>query len=153
MEPIVIPSLGHTLGRDLAEDRHLCPVRCLKVYLSRTKPFRERKRLLFISLQKNKSSDISKNTISGGIRSLLYTIYSNANKDAATLVGRCTHTIRAMTASLAFSTQVDLDEILKACSWKNHATFSEFYLKDMTQVREDIHSLGSLVVAQKVVAP
>ena len=68
LEPIVIPSLGHTRGHDLAEDRHLCPVRCLKVYLLRTKPFREGKRLLFISLQKNKSSDISKNTISGWVR-------------------------------------------------------------------------------------
>ena len=117
----------------------LCPVRCLKDYLSRTKPFREVKRLLFISLQKNKSSDITKNTISGLVRSLLHNIYSNANMDAATLVGRSTHAIRSLAASLAFSTQVDLDEILKACSWKN-------LFKDMTQVRKDVHSLDPLVV-------
>ena len=79
LEPIVIPSLSHRLGHDLAEDRHLCPVRCLKVYLSKMKPFREGKRLLFISLQKNKSSDISKNIISDWVKSLLHTIYSNAN--------------------------------------------------------------------------
>ena len=62
LKPITIPSLGHTFSRDLAEDRHLYPVRCLKVYLVRTKPLREGKRLLFISYQKNKTSDISKNT-------------------------------------------------------------------------------------------
>ena len=112
LEPIVIPSLGHTLGHDLAKDRHLCSVRCLKVYLLETKPFREGKSLLFISLQKNKASDISKNTISGWVRSLLHTVHSNANKDAAALVSRTTHAIRAMAASLAFSSQIDLDEIL-----------------------------------------
>ena len=110
LEPIVIPSLGHKLGHNIAKDRHLCLVRCLKVYLLRMKPFREGKRLLFISLQMNKSSDISKNTISGWIRSLLHSIYSNANKDAPVLVGRTTHAIRAMAASLAFSSQVDLEE-------------------------------------------
>ena len=73
--------------------------------------------------------------------------------NAASLVGRSTHAIQAMAASLAFSSQIDLDEILRNCSWKNHATFSEFHLKDMTQVRDDLHSLGPLVAAQKVVAP
>ena len=64
-EPFVIPSLGHSSGHDLAEDRHLCPVRCLKVYLSKTKPFREGKRILCISWQKNKSSDIPKTPLVG----------------------------------------------------------------------------------------
>ena len=139
--------------RDLAEDRHLCPVRCLKVYLARTKPFREGKRLHFISFQKNKTSDISKNTITSWIRALLHFIYSNANRDAAALSGSSTHAIQAMVASLAFSGQVNLDEVLRNCSWKSHTTFSEFYLKDMTQVRDDLLSLGPVVAAQKVVAP
>ena len=53
-EPISIPSLGHTLGGDLAEveDRHLCPVRCLKVYLSRTKPLGKGKASLHLSSEK-----------------------------------------------------------------------------------------------------
>ena len=80
-------------------------------------------------------------------------IYSKTNKDAATVVGRSTHAIRAMAASLAFSNQVDIDEILRNCSWKNHTTFSNFYLKDMTQMRDDLHSLGPLVVAEKVEVP
>ena len=58
-----------------------------------------------------------------------------------------------MVASLAFSGEVDLDEILKNCSWKSHTMFSEFYLKDMTQVRDDLLSLGPLVAVQKVVEP
>ena len=49
---INIPSLGHALGRDWAKDRHHCPVRCLTVYLVRTKISRERKRLFLIFYQK-----------------------------------------------------------------------------------------------------
>ena len=58
-----------------------------------------------------------------------------------------------MPASIAFTGQIGLYKILKNCSWKNHTTFSEFYLKDMTQVHDDLDSLGPLVAAQKVVAP
>ena len=81
VEPITTPSLAHTLDHVLAEDRLFCPVKCLKAYLMRTNPFREGKRLLLISYQKKKSSDISQNTISGWIRSLSYFIFSNAYKD------------------------------------------------------------------------
>ena len=49
--------------------------------------------------------------------------------------------------------QIDIEEILKNCSWKSHTTFSEFYLKDLTQVRDNLHSLGPITAAQKVVAP
>ena len=63
LELITIPSLGHTLGLHLAEDRYLCPVRCFKVYLARRKHFwGEVKRLFFIFYQKKTLSDISRNS-------------------------------------------------------------------------------------------
>ena len=151
LEPITIPSLASYLGSDLSEDRLLCPVRALKIYLSRTQGMRSGKTRLFISFLPGKSSDISKNTISGWIRSLLHLVYTNANKDAASLCGRTTHAIRSMASSLAFSGQVDIEEVLKACSWKSHTTFSEFYLKDMSQVKGNLLTLGPLVAAQRVV--
>ena len=82
----------------------------------------------------------------------MHFIYSNANRDAAALSGRSTHAIPAMVASLAFSGQVDMDEVLKTCSWKSHTTTWEFYLKDMTQVKDDLPSLSPVVAGQKVVA-
>ena len=103
----------------------LCPLRSLKVYLTKTKPFREGKRLLFIYFQKNKTSDVSKTTISGWIRALLHLVYSNANKDTAGLSGSFTHAIRSMVPSLAFMDNV----LLKNCSWKIHTTFRNFIAK------------------------
>ena len=54
-----------------------------------------------------------------------------------------------MAASLAFLGQTDMDEILKDCSWKYRNTCSEFYLKDMTKIRNDIMSLDHVVVFQE----
>ena len=55
-----------------------------------------------------------------------------------------------MAASLAFSSQTDLVKSWEIFPGK---TFFEFYLKDMTQVHDDLHTLGPLVAAQKVVVP
>ena len=60
--------------------------------------FKKEKWLRFISYKKNKSSDISINTI-------LWFIYSNTHKNAAFLVGSSTDTIRSMAPSFAFSGQ------------------------------------------------
>ena len=109
LEPITIPSLGHPLSGGLAEDRHLCPLRCLNIYLSRMKLLREGKKLLFISLQMNKSSDIFKNTMSGLVRSLLHFVYTNATKDTSSLLGKSAHASLAIVASLDFMSQIDKD--------------------------------------------
>jgi len=147
---ITIPSLAHTMGSDLKEDRLLCPVRCLKVYLARTQNFRVGKRLLFISYQKGRTADISKNTLSSWVRQLLKLIYVNANRDASKLAGRSTHEIRALSASFAFSGMVDMEDILKACSWKSNLTFIDFYLRGSLRC-EEICKLGPLVAAQSIV--
>ena len=80
-------------------------------------------------------------------------MYCDANIDPAAIVGRTTDAIRAMAASLIFTSQIDIDEILKNCSWKSYTAFSELCLKDLTQVCDDLHSLGPIVAAQKVVVP
>ena len=142
LDPITIPSLAHSLGSDLSEDRLLCPVRALKIYLARTQQMRSGKSRLFISFLPGKSSDISKNTISGWIRSLLHLVYTNANKDAAALCGRTTHAIQSMASSLAFSGQVDLEDILSSCLWKSHTTFLTSISKTCLRLKGNCLLLG-----------
>lgn len=153
LKKVKIPSLASSLGPGLDQDKKLCPVRCLKVYLSRTQDLRRNKQLLFISYQPNRQKDISKITLSSWVKRLLSDVYGNPSKDAAQLVGRTTHEIRAMAATLAFTSQAGLDEVLKACTWKSHSTFTSFYLRDMAHTREELFTLGPLVAAQKVVLP
>ena len=41
------------------------------------------------------------------------------------------HDVRAFAASKAFQSGVSLEQILSACHWKSHNTFTQFYLKDV----------------------
>ena len=45
------PALDRHLSNGMAEDRLLCPVRALRFYLERSMPWREHKRLLFVSFK------------------------------------------------------------------------------------------------------
>ena len=76
---IVIPALTSILCED-DEDRFLCPVRALKQYLTRTRPFRGKyHRRLFISYNPDYTSDISLQSLSRWIMwiliSLLHLVY------------------------------------------------------------------------------
>ena len=72
-----------------------------------------------------------RNINSGWVRAILHIVHPYA----AALSSGSTHAISSMAASLAFWGHVDLDEVLQNCSLKSYTTFSEFYLKDMTQVQ------------------
>ena len=51
IKPVVIPALTTMLDSSLVEDKSLCPVRALKVYLDKTKSMRKGKALLVVSLR------------------------------------------------------------------------------------------------------
>ena len=153
LKPFRIPALSSTLPSELVQDRAMCPVRSLKAYLARTRGMRAGKDLLLISYRENHPGDICKNTLSGWIRKLLTMVYSLADKDTAALANLSTHAIRGMAASLAFKGNADMEDLLRACSWKSNNTFISFYLKDMSAVQGELYRLGPLVAAQTVIAP
>ena len=68
IKPVVIPALTTRLDSSLVEDKSLCPVRALKVYLEKTKSMRKGKALLFVSLREGYSKDITRITISQWIK-------------------------------------------------------------------------------------
>ena len=64
------------------------------------------------------------------------------------------HDIRAFAASKAFYGGVSVDQIMQACHWKAHNTFTNFYLKDLTWSDNDNNLyLGPVVAAQQVLDP
>ena len=150
LQPIVIPSLSATLGRDLNEDRSLCPVRALRYYLDRTKDLRGNRELLFISHRHGHKTEIHKNTISSWLVQTIRHCLQHCTDEAATLCRVKSHDIRALAASWAFKSGVALDDVMKACSWKAHNTFTSFYLKDVSLSNpEGQISLGPVVAAQQ----
>ena len=42
------------------------------------------------------------------------------------------HEVSAFSPSKAFQSSVFLEELISACHWKSHNSFTQFYLKDVT---------------------
>ena len=64
------------------------------------------------------------------------------------------HDIRAFAASKAFYRGVSVDQIMQACHWKAHNTFTNFYLKDLTwSDNKNNMYLGPVAAAPQVLDP
>ena len=151
---VTIPALTTIVDRQFKEDRTLCPMRALRYYLDRTKDLRGSRSLLFISFKKEHTSDIRPATLSSWLKQTILLCYKQADQQALDLVQVKAHDIRAFAASKAFYGGVSVDQIMQACPWKAHNTFTNFYLKDLTWSDNDNNMyLGPVVVAQQVLDP
>ena len=110
--------------------------------------------ILFISFKKGHTSDIRPATLSSWLKQSILLFYKQADQQALDLVQVKAHGIRAFTASKAFYGGVSVDQIMQACHWKAHNTFTNFYLKDRTWSDNDYNMyLGPVVAAQPVPYP
>ena len=148
--PVVIPALAPSLDRSLKGDRSLCPVRALRYYLDRTADLRQNKELVFVSFKKGFDKDISPATISSWIKQTVVLCYELSDQEALTLHQVKAHDVRAFAASKAFQSGISLDQILSACHWKSHNTFTQSYLKDVAWADSELFHLGPVVAAQQV---
>ena len=152
VSPVTITALTTIVDRQFKEDRTLCPVRALRFYLDRTKDLRGSHSLLFISFKKGHTSDIRPATLSSWLKQTILLCYKQADQQALDLVKA--HDIRAFAASKAFYGGVSVDQIMQACHWKAHNTFTNFYLKDLTWSDNDNNMyLGPVVAAQEFLDP
>ena len=129
-------------------------MRALRYYLDQTKDLRGSRSLLFISFKKGHTSVIRPATLSSWLKQTILLCYKQADQQASDLVQFKAHDIRAFTASKAFYGGVSVDQIMQACHWKAHNTFTNFYLKDLTWSDSDNNLyLGPVVAAQQVLDP
>ena len=148
--PVVIPALAPTLDKSLKSDRSLCPVRALRYYLDRTSDLRQHQQLVFVSFKKGFDKDISPATISSWIKQTVILCYELSDHQTHTLHQVKAHDVRAFAASKAFQSGVSLEQILAACHWKSHNTFTQFYLKDVAWADSELYHLGPVVAAQQI---
>ena len=126
-----------------------CPVRALRLYLARTQHRRQGKASLFISLQPNHRTDITKQSVANWVRRTIKMCYALAG-DNPDHVGRATvHEIRALTASVKFERNLSLDSILKSCVWKNQNTFTKYYLRNVAVLSQDLHKFPPMWMSQE----
>ena len=154
VSPVTIPALTTIVDRQFKEDRTLCPVRALRYYLDQTKDLRGSQSLLFISFKKGHTSDIRPATLSSWLKQTMLLCYKQADQQALDLVQVKAHDIRAFAASKALYGRVSVDQIMQACHWKAHNTFTNFYLKDLTWSNNDNNMYqGPVMAAQQVLDP
>ena len=122
--PVVIPALAPTLDKSLKSDMSFCPVRALRYYLDRTSDIRQNKELAFVPFKKGFDKDISPATISSWIKQTVILCYELSDQEALTLHQVKAHDVRAFAASKSFQSGVSLEQILSACHWKSHNTFT-----------------------------
>ena len=110
----------------MSEDHSLCLVQALKVYLAKTEDKHKDKELLSIAYKEFHQGDLHKNTLSGWIRKLIHHVYKTAEGEMLPWANARTHKILTLAVSLAFRGSVDMEDILSACSWASHSTFTDF---------------------------
>jgi hypothetical protein len=147
---VTIPSLGGSLGPGLEEDNKNCPVRAVKIYLSRTQAIRGDRLEFFIPFKQGVKTSIAPATISSWIQKTVRFAYSEASSEEAALLSVRAHDLRALATSWSLHSSVRLQDILRSAQWRNHNTFTYHYMKNMTMMEEGMLRLGPLVTAQSV---
>nr|XP_055035574.1 uncharacterized protein LOC129423361 [Misgurnus anguillicaudatus] len=108
----------------------LCPVRALRMYVSRTEGFRQSDQL-FVSWAKPRSGQpITKQRLSHWIVDAISLAYSSKGLTAPS--GLRAHSTRGMSTSWALFKGVTIQDICDAASWSSPHTFARFYKLDVT---------------------
>ena len=141
---VSVQSLSDRVGPDM-EERLLCPVRAVRIYMRRTKDMREGKKALFVSIRPGIRREICRNTISGWVVKTIHSCYEATSLNPPE--GVRAHDVRSQAASLAFADRAALEDIMQACTWKTPNSFISYYLKDLTAQRDGLNKLGPLVAA------
>jgi hypothetical protein len=149
--PVEILAISHGLGPDMPEDLTLCPVRALRYYFKKTDPFRRGRRELFISMIEKRDKSIVPSTISGWIRDLILDLYG-AGGDAGVQrrFSVKPHEVHSLAVSWAAANRASMREVMEAANWRTHTTFTDYYLRDMTNIRGKLMKLGPLNAAQGI---
>ena len=103
-----------------------------------------------MSFRNSFQKDIVPATISSWIKQTVLLCYQLSDEEAQNLHQVRAHDVRPFGASKAFQRGVSLDQILSACHWKPHNTFTQFYLKDLAWADSELYHLGPVVAAQQI---
>ena len=143
----------------------MCPVRALRVFLSRTSSLSQRPRSLFVS-PCTPPHPLSKNALSFFLREVISQASSSPSSSSSSSVPSapspstfssglscpaaasfCAHSIRGVAASVAFARNAPLSSVLAAATWSSSTVFTSFYLQDVQFSSPLRFSLGPVVAA------
>ncbi len=129
---VIIPELIGTHG----EANPLCPVRAIQEYVKRTKPCRKGRKLLFISMKPSFNKEISPITLSGWLKQAITSAYyvpsTTVVQDTSSFNPKLVkaHQIRSAASTWKLQRGCSMRQLMDACYWRSHTSFTSFYLKD-----------------------
>ena len=129
--------------------RLLCPVRAVRCYLACTVLHRSRCERLLVTSGRLKK-EISKNTVSFWLQKVISQAYRLSGRPLPGPSPKARET-RSVAPSLLFKNYFAVHQVLKAGTWRRHATFMRHFLRDLLQKSLDTFHLGPVVVAQALV--
>ena len=91
LQDVTIQGLGNYCSAGLSEERTLCPVRAVKIYLSHTQDVRAGRQELFIPYKIGAKQSISPVTISSWIQKAVKVAYTDASDEEASLINVRAH--------------------------------------------------------------
>ena len=155
LQPIVVKSLSQFLSEGMIEDLKLCPVRAIFCYLDRTKKegLVKHKRLLFVSHKPGICRDITRSTISSWLKQTICLAYKSSSQTDWDAHKVKAHQVSAFAASTAFYNKAPLGEVLQACTWASHNTFTSFYLHNLSEQMGDLLRLPPFIAGQSAIIP
>ena len=154
MAPLTIPSLKRVLGPDMRDDALLCPVRALRYYIDKTMSIRGTRTRLFIAHKKGHKGDIVMSTVASWLKKVIIRAYQSGPQAVKKLFFKDPHAhqLRSLASSWAAAGAIPLEDIMRSCQWKSDTTFTNYYLCDLSLLRQGMFTLGPVVAAQTIVA-
>ena len=125
------------------------PVRVVRRYLDRTAAHHPSCERLFVIAGRSKL-EISKSTVSFWLRKTISRAYELSGTEQPVPAPRARETCN-IAPSLLFKKNFDVDQVLKAGTWRRHPTFTRHYLRDLAHRSLDTFHLGPVVAAQALV--
>ncbi|MEL7079454.1 MAG: hypothetical protein AAGM46_26490 [Cyanobacteria bacterium J06582_2] len=144
-----VKGLAHLVA-DSPGDFVNCPVRALREYCRRVKSLRAGHVNLFCAVR-NPARPMSKNGISFFLREVILKAHESCPVDSMPLCRVKAYDVRSVATSFAFLRNVPLQDIIDSVAWKTQSVFACNYLKDISFLYGDGHSLGPVVSAGFVV--
>lgn len=158
LAPLEITALSELVGSDRDENL-LCPVRCLRRYLSRTRLPRSvsSSKKLIISYAQGFKGEISADTVSRYIKECIILCHAEsdrANNEPVRRIAQVSaHQVRAVAASMTYFEGASLSECLEVGSWMSHNTFTSFYLRDLSEECDNVHTFAPAFVGGRPILP
>jgi integrase len=144
--PVIIPALPDGSLED-ASEKTLCPVRAIKIYTEIVEKERKGRRKLFISHDSRHTTEIATATVSSWIRQAVCLCYQLSNNHIRNEFNITAHSVRGWATSWAVTNRASINDVMTAASWHSHSTLTRHYLRDVTNISDDMLRIGPVVTA------